>query len=208
MKYYFLLVKEVLKNIEYIWDTTPVPETDLANSLKRVSSQLKSDVHLTINFHSRYAEVIKEETLITFGMLWNTSQHIQEVLYVVSAIPINSIPKSVTVETQTEATEATESTESDIESNTYAESTESSESADADAESTESNESNEQVTRPFYISSGYSNNILFPWNDNFKIELEEKLLLPNLGLRPTDQVYHSSPSTSNIVLDYDTPKIL
>lgn len=197
MTHYFLLVKEVLKNIEYIWNTTPVPDTDLADSLKRVSTELKSDVNLTVNLHNRYAEVIREETLVNFGMLWNTSQHIQEVLYVVSAIPIKSVPKSVTVETQTEA-----STESDIESDI--ESVEYDiESADADAdaestESTESTESNEQVTRPFYISSGYSNNILFPWNDNFKIELEEKLLLPNLGLRPS----------SHIVLDYDTPKIL
>jgi hypothetical protein len=186
MNNYFLLIKEVLKNKEYIWNTTPVSSNLLEQSLHDVCSQLKLrelNINLIVNVHDLYAEIMKVDKIVNYGYIWNSTQHINEVLYLVSAIPIHFTPNSVSVETQTCLIE------SDSES----------------IESDESPESSESISRPFYLGSGYSNNILFPWTDKFKIELEEKLLLPNLGLRPLDQVYYSytsNPTTSSIILDY------
>lgn len=201
MRHYFLLVKDILKNSEYIWSTECFKENSIQHSLETVTSVLQKsyntnceNINLKVQLHGSYAEIIKEEITMVHGLLWTSTVHNQEVLYVVSALPIHLIPSLSSKETQTECQDT------DIDSD-HTDFTDSVDSSDDDNENeslpvlSRRNPNNcESQTRPFYIGSGYANTLFFPWHDNFKIELEEKLLLPNLGLR--------SPS-HNIVLDYN-----
>jgi hypothetical protein len=207
MKHYFLVVKDILKNSEYIWSTEFLKEDSIQQSLETVTTvlsksynTLSENINLKVKLHNelRYAEIIKEEITMVHGLLWTSTVHNQEVLYVVSALPIHLIPSQSSTETQTECQDTDiDSDHTDIDSD-HTDFTESVDSSDDENEShpvlSRRNPNNcESQTRPFYIGSGYANTLFFPWHDNFKIELEEKLLLPNLGLR--------SPS-HNIVLDY------
>jgi hypothetical protein len=88
-KNYFLLVKDVLSNTEYIFSDKSVTKKILAQAFSDCFEQLRlTRENLQMNSHEMYCECFETITCLTPGWVYNYTSEKTQVCYIIRAVEV------------------------------------------------------------------------------------------------------------------------
>jgi hypothetical protein len=160
MTFFFIHIKDIRKNTEYIYNHRPLSMSDLSKFVRQCCIQIQAnEPEKVYNFKifETSAEILVQKEVTHHGWVWNSKEFQQEVVYTVRAIPIFQMDVGLDCSTQTDFEDQISLHESD--------------------------DSSIQSEVHFTVGTGYSNHILFPWKHQLVTELKDKLAITNFGLR-------------------------
>lgn len=160
---YFVLIRDVKNNKEYIYNNHPVKLEKAKNFFKDFIEyqQTKEVVNYMYEIHDKYCELFRETVEVEKGWIWNGENKSKDVSFILTLVELSPFFKS------------TEPEKIDQETQFQSESV--SECLDSLSES---------LSTTCTFSSSYRPSHWFDWNAKFQRELIDKLASPNLGLKP------------------------
>jgi hypothetical protein len=89
---FFLLVKDIHNNSEYIYSDKPITKAELSQSFNECFLQLQStQASLQLKQLETYAECFENISFLNKGWIWNSTELKPQVCYILRAVPI--LPK-------------------------------------------------------------------------------------------------------------------
>lgn len=100
---YFILVKDIVKQTEYIYNDIPIDYNSISNTFLICCNELKNELkenykNIIINKNETYCEIINEVLNKQKGYLWNVNQVENNVLFLLTLIKTRSnyLEKTIT----------------------------------------------------------------------------------------------------------------
>lgn len=90
---FFLLVKDIHNNSEYVYSDKPLTKAELSQSFNECFLQLQStQASLQFKQLETYAECFEYTSFLNKGWIWNSSELKPQVCYILRAVPILQKP--------------------------------------------------------------------------------------------------------------------
>lgn len=98
---YFILVKDITKQSEYIFNDIPIDSNCISKTFDIVLQSLKKDIttkNIIINKNDTYCEIIEQLENVKNGYLWTTNSVSNNVLFIISLVKTQSnyLEKTIT----------------------------------------------------------------------------------------------------------------
>lgn len=89
---FYLLVKDVVENTDYIFDERPVTKNELEQAFKSCFVMLQLiNPNLQIHTHDLYCECFETVNSLNKGWIWNSTELKTQVCYIIRAIQIRDL---------------------------------------------------------------------------------------------------------------------
>lgn len=199
MTQFLLLVKNFVEHTDSIYNIHPINEHDIKDALERCCKNLMENnmtisklQNVNINVYDTYAEIVYTTETISKGWIYNSNVTTKQVAVLVQSVPVTEQTSAAHVSVACQTITPEESTVlyshvplfsvEDPNTNTH------DYSDDLFGQKSNPIEISSIIKSPTLtpkLYTGYANTLLFPtWRDQFAIELKQKLVQPNRGLRP------------------------
>jgi len=171
----FILVNDLSTNENFVLQFSGC---NISSIFAKCVDHLKQEyaienLYHTVNHDSMSCEVYKHNKVLKRGWVWNSTENIHNALFTLKLINCQSTPKYSDASTQTDNL---------IDFNFYDNLLEDEDENGDDTDNV--SDILKQFSSDFTVGTGYANTMFFP--NSFTLELQEKLSLPNNGLKFTN----------------------